>query len=84
MHSISEKQTDRQEQCSRRNCNLLHGIPESKGEVTDDVAVKTICENINDNIITVDDIDPEEKSKTCDREIRSINVRDRGFSNKRN
>ena len=56
--AILEKQIDRQEQYSRCNCILLHGIPECTGEVTDDVAVKTICENINDNVmaITVDDI----------------------------
>ena len=51
-----EKQIDRQEQYSRHNCILLHGIPESKGEVTDDTAAKTICENMNDIIITVNDI----------------------------
>ena len=71
--TILEKQIDKQD--SRRNCILQHDIPESKGEVTDD---KTICENINDDIITVDDIErsqtrpPEKNPKTSDREIRSI------------
>ena len=55
--AILEKQTDGKEQYLRRNCILLHGIPECKGEVTDDAAVKKICQNINDNITTVDDID---------------------------
>ena len=54
---ILEKQIDRHEQYSRCNCILLCGIPEYIGEVNDDVAIKTICENVNDNIITVDDID---------------------------
>ena len=45
-----ETQINKQEQCSRRNCVLLHGI-------THDIAVKTIFENINDIIITIDDID---------------------------
>ena len=51
-----EKQIDRLEQYLRHNCILLNGKPESKGDVTDDIATKTICENINDIIIIVDDI----------------------------
>ena len=80
--AILENQIGRQEQYSRRNCILLHGIPECKCEDTDDVAVKTICENINDNIITEDNIDrshsigkydpQKKKSNTCDCKIRSI------------
>ena len=80
--AVLEKQIGRQELYSRRNCILLHGIPECKCEDTDDDAVKTICENINDNIITVDNIDrshsigkydpQKKKSNTCDCKIRSI------------
>ena len=91
--AILEKQIDRQEQYLRRNCILLHGIPECNGEVTDDVAVKTICENINDNIVTVDDIDrshrigkyePMKKnSRPVIVKFARYNVRDRVFSNKR-
>ena len=51
-----EKQIDRLEQYLRHNFILLNGKPESKGDVTDDIATKTICENINDIIIIVDDI----------------------------
>ena len=90
--AILEKQIDRQEQYSRRNCILLHGIPESKGEVTDDVAVKIICENMNDNIITVDDINRSHRIGKYDRQKKNprpvivkfarCNVRDRAFSNK--
>ena len=54
---ILEKQIDRHKQYSRCNCILLFGIPEYIGEVNDDVAIKTICENVDDKIITVDDID---------------------------
>lgn len=32
------------------NCILLHGTPETKGEVTYVIAIKTIRENINDKI----------------------------------
>ena len=79
---------------SRRNCILLHHIPENKDEVTDDVGAKTICKNINDNIITVDDIgrshrigkyNPRKKYPTpVIAEFARYNVRDRLFSNKRN
>ena len=33
---------DKQEQYSRRNCLLLHGIPENKNEKTDDLCLATI------------------------------------------
>ena len=36
--AILEKQTDRQEHSSRRNCILLDDIPECKGEINDDIA----------------------------------------------
>ena len=52
---ILDKQSDWQEQYARCNCILLHGIPNCKGEVANDVAAKAICENINDNLITLDD-----------------------------
>ena len=55
--SILDIQIDRQEQYSRGNCILLHGIPECKGEVNNDIAINSICQNINENITTVDDID---------------------------
>ena len=41
--AILEKQIHMQQQYSRRNCILPHVKPKSKGEVTDDIAVKTIC-----------------------------------------
>ena len=41
----------------RNKLILWHGTPESKGEVTNDIAVKTTCESINEIIITVDHID---------------------------
>ena len=92
--AILEKQIDRQEHYSRYNCILLHGIPECKGEVSDDVAVKTICENINDNVmaITVDDINRSHrigKYNTHKKNPRPVimkfapyNVGERVFSNR--
>ena len=36
---ILEKESDGWEQCSRRNCILVHGIEESKDEITNDLVV---------------------------------------------
>ena len=77
---ISAKQIDKQEQHSRRNCI----------EVADDIAVKKICKNIYDNIITVDDINRSHRIYKYDSQKKNLrllivklaryNVRDRAFS----
>ena len=77
---ISAKQIDKQEQHSRRNWL----------EVADDIAVKKICKNINDNIITVDDINRSHRIHKYDSQKKNLrllivkltryNVRDRAFS----
>ena len=41
-----ENQLDRQEQYSRRNCILIHGIAERKDENTDDISLRTINEHL--------------------------------------
>ena len=51
-----EQQIDRQEQYSRRNCLLIHGIEERRHEVTDEVVIWTIKSEI-DIDIDVKDID---------------------------
>ena len=48
-------QLDRQEQYSRRNCLLLHGVDETDHEVTDDI-IKTIKDKM-DVEITPESID---------------------------
>ena len=45
-----EKQADQQEQYSSRNCLLVHGIKEVRGEVTDDVIIETISQNLDIDI----------------------------------
>lgn len=45
-----EDNLDALEQYGRRNCLLLHGVPEMKGEKTDDVFRKAISENLNIDI----------------------------------
>ena len=47
---------DRQEQYSRRNCLLIHGIPENKNENTDVLAMEVINTKVNIKI-TENDID---------------------------
>ena len=41
-----ENQLDRQEQYSRRNCILIHGITETQDENTDDISLRTINEHL--------------------------------------
>ena len=43
---ILENQLDRQEQYSRRNCILIHGIIETQDENTDDISLCTINEHL--------------------------------------
>ena len=38
---------EQQEQCSRHNCLLLHGIPEKKQENTDELCIKAINEHVD-------------------------------------
>ena len=41
---------DRQEQYSRRNCLLIHGVDEVEGEDTDKLSIKALEEHLNQNI----------------------------------
>ena len=51
-----EDLVDRREQYSRRNCLLVHGIPESNDENTGDLVLKTINEKLHVEI-TENEID---------------------------
>ena len=42
-----EKFQDQQEQYSRRNCLLIHGIAEEKEEITDEVIINTLNEKLD-------------------------------------
>ena len=35
---------ERQEQYSKRNCLLIHGLPESRSEITDQIVIETLNE----------------------------------------
>lgn len=41
-----EKRINQQEQCSRCNCILIHGVPEKQDEVTNGVAIKMFHEQM--------------------------------------
>ena len=51
-----EKSIDYQEQYSRRNCLLIHGIYESDGENTDDIVINTVQDNMKITV-SINDID---------------------------
>ena len=87
-----ENKIDRQEQYSRRNCILIHGIAENKEENTDQQAIDFINENLD---IKIDEIDIDrshrigryDKTKKKPRPIIvkfvRYNVRGRVFREKR-
>ena len=58
-----EKKIDRQEQYSRRNCILIHGIAENKEENTDQQAI----DFINDNLDIKISIDRSHRIGGCDK-----------------
>ena len=45
-----EQNVNRQEQYSRRNCFLIHGIKEERNENTDDIVVKFIQDDLQEEI----------------------------------
>ena len=51
-----EKSIDDQEQYSRRNCLVIHGISESDGENTDDIVINTVQDKMEITVF-INDID---------------------------
>ena len=47
---------ERQEQYSKRNCLLIHGLPESRSEITDQIVIETLNEMMWKKI-NVEDLD---------------------------
>ena len=82
---------DRQEQYSRRNCLLIHGLPESKNENTNELVIDTIKEKMGEEI-EQNDIDrshrlgaPKNDGKKRPIIIKFVryNTRCRTFKNKK-
>ena len=66
---------DRQEQYSRRNCLLLHNIPETSNENTDDLVMKTVNEELLE-AITINEIDRSHRlGKSQAGKIRPVIVK---------
>ena len=55
-HKQLKSDVENQEQCSRRNCLLVHGIPEEQGESTDSIILNVINEHLEEEL-TEDDIE---------------------------
>ena len=49
-----EKKMEKQEQYSRRNCILIHGLKEQKNKSTDDKVVELFGEELNEDILLSD------------------------------
>ena len=49
-----EKKTEMQEQYSRRNCIIIHGLKEEKNERTNDKVVKLLREELNEDVLLED------------------------------
>ena len=88
-----ENKIDRQEQYSRRNCILIHGIAENKEENTDQQAIDFINDSLDIKINEIDidrshRIGRYDKAKKKARPIivkfAKYNVRGRVFREKRN
>ena len=85
-----EQNVDRQEQYSRRNCLLIHGIKEERNENTDDIVVKFIQDHLQEEI-NFEDLDRTHrigkvnngKSRPIIVKFARYNVRKKIFHNKR-
>ena len=62
---------NRQEQYSRRNCLLIHGVDEVQGKDTDELSIRVIEEHMNKKI-KPEDID---RSHRLGNPKKSINVK---------
>ena len=82
---------DRQEQYSRRNCLLLHGIEEESNENTDQCVIEVLCKTMGETI-SIQDIDwthrlpgkkPNGKSRPVIVKFVHYNTRNLIFKNKK-
>ena len=89
-HVKDLEKVDRQEQNSKRNCLLIHGIKEEKEENTDNVVIKFIQDDLQEEI-NIEDLDRTHRiGKVNNGKFRPIivkfaryNVRKNVFHNKR-
>ena len=76
---------DKQEQYSRRNCILLHGMKESENEDTDAVVTETLNELLQEKLTDIDiDRSHQQTIKAYHHQVcQRYNVRNRVFKNKK-
>ena len=80
-----ENQLHRQEQYSRRNCILIHGITETQDENTDDISLRTINEHLELEL-TEKELDPTHRignPKSGKKRPRPIIVKFTRYNNRR-
>ena len=76
---------DKQEQYSRRNCILLHGMKESENEDTDAVVTETLNELLQEKLTDIDiDRSHQQTIKAHHHQVcQRYNIRNRVFKNKK-
>ena len=89
-----EKKMGRQEQYSRRNCILVHGLKEENNESTDDRAVKLFREELNEDVLLVNldrthrigkkKRDSSSKPRPVIVKFSRYNIREKVFKSKKN
>ena len=87
---ILEKESDDQEQYSRRNCILVHGLEENKDEITDDLVASFMRDKMYIDLSVTDINRSHQIGKPNPRKKRPIvvefvryNDRKKVFSNKK-
>ena len=88
-----EKKMERQEQYSRRNCILIHGLKEEIDESTDDRVLKLFREELNEDVLLADldrthrirkKSDSNNKPHPVIVKFVRCNIREKGFKSKKN
>ena len=89
---VLKNSLDRQQQNSRQNCILIHGISEQKGEDTDEQALKIIREEFGETVEKYD-LDwthkigafkeDKKKCRPIIAKFSTCNVHDKVFKNKK-
>ena len=86
-----EKKIETQEQYSRRNCIIIHGLKEEKNESTNDKVVKLFREELNEDVLLADlDRTHRIKKKDSSSKPRPVivkfaqyNIREKVFKSKK-
>ena len=75
-----EKKIERQEQYSRQNCIIIHGLKEEKNESINDKVVKLFREELNEDVLLEDS---SSKSRPVIVKFGRYNIREKVFKSKK-